>query len=136
MNHVAVIQRTYADALLTGEKSIESRLSRNRCAPFGKINPGDRIYFKQSSGPYRLRAHVQAIESFSELTPVQIRRIRKTYNGQIGAPPHYWKRKRTARYATLIWLTNIKSITTGPDIPPLNGRGWLILTPHRHSRRK
>ena len=136
MNHVAVIQRNYADAIISGEKSIESRLSRNRCPPFGLVNPGDTIYFKQSSGPYRLRARVSATESFGNLTPGEIRELRATYNGDIGAPPRYWSTKRTARYATLIWLSSVREISTGPDIPPLHGRGWLVLAPTKNPRPK
>ena len=128
MNHVAIVHREYVEAILDGSKTIEARLARVRCAPYEKIKTGDRIYIKQSSGPYRARARVEKVRFFDGLTPVRVRAIRKQYNGAIGGPESYWQSKRDARVATLVWLGEVKPITRGPRIPKMHGRGWLVLS--------
>lgn len=128
MIHVAVVHRTYVPAILDGSKTIESRLSRNRCAPWNKVSVGDTIYFKQSSGPFKARATVRRVHQFDNLTAHRIAQLRRTYNHSITGPPHYWRAKRQARFATLIWFHDIHPADSGPAIPPLHGRGWIVLT--------
>lgn len=127
MNHVAIVHREYVDAILDGSKTIEARLARVRCAPYEKIQPGDRIYIKQSSGPYRASAIATKVRYFDELTPSKVRAIRKQYNGAIGGRESYWANKRDARVATLLWLGEVKPVTLGPRIPKMHGRAWLVL---------
>lgn len=127
MNHVAVLHEPYIRAILDGSKTVESRLSKMRCAPFGAVNPGDVIYFKLSGGPFALQAVAHEIESHDDLSPNAIDRLRKRLNRHVGAPREYWRAKRSARCATFIWLRDIRPIERGPIIPALNGRGWLVL---------
>jgi hypothetical protein len=138
--HVAVVRRVYAEAMLAGAKTVESRLSINRVPPFGVIGVGDEIYFKQSSGPFRLRAVAADVVCMSGLLPSRVDALRRKFNHAIGAPRSYWDAKRTARYATLITLADVEPVNVGPDIPRLHGRAWLRLaaeprTSHTHRRR-
>lgn len=137
MNHVAVLHEPYIRAILDGSKTVESRLSKMRCAPFGAVSPGDVIYFKLSGGPFALHAVAHEIESHDDLSPGAIDQLRKRLNRHVGAPREYWRAKRDARCATFIWLREVRPIERGPIIPALNGRGWLVLPrtfsmqPHR-----
>ncbi|MFC1876837.1 hypothetical protein ACFL2E_06155, partial [Thermodesulfobacteriota bacterium] len=48
------------DKVLSGEKTIESRWSKDRRSPFGNVNVGETIYFKYSSGPVTAMANVNS----------------------------------------------------------------------------
>lgn len=126
-DHLAVVHRRYLDLILEGRKTVESRLTRVRCEPFGKIDIGDRVYFKEQSGPIRAVATVGALRSHEGLTPGAIRRLRVEHNDQILGGRDYWALKRDARYAVLIWLSDVAQTEDWTVRPRLNGRGWLCL---------
>ena len=123
--HLAVLHREYLDKIITGDKTIEMRLTRTRRAPFGKVSPGDTIYFKQSSGPIRAVARVNRVKSLSDLTPKRINELRDRLNDKIAASATTWARKRQARYGTLIWLRDVRETSEGPIVPPLFGAAWV-----------
>ncbi len=127
MIHVAVLQHPYIDMILDGTKTIESRLLRTRSAPFGRVEPGQRIFFKQSGGAYRAMASVERVEQHESLTPTAIDRLRKAHNNRICAPNEFWQSRIEARYAVLISIEEVVEIDRGPRIPPLYGRAWVCL---------
>lgn len=127
MIHVAVLIQPYLDLLVSGEKTIECRLTKDNRAPFEAIEPGERIYFKQSAGPYRAVGTAEHAAFESNLNAKRIREIERDYNHAILGEPAFWQRKRTARFASLIWLTDVEAIDHGPEIPNLQGRAWLSL---------
>jgi hypothetical protein len=49
--HLAVLVEPYLSLILEGKKTIESRFSVNRHAPFEQVGKGDIIILKKSSGP-------------------------------------------------------------------------------------
>ncbi|MCK4871258.1 MAG: ASCH domain-containing protein [Phycisphaerales bacterium] len=127
MIHIAILLRPYLDAILTGEKTIESRLTINNRAPFDRIEPGERIYFKVSSGPFLATAVADHVLFVDNLTPGKVNELRRCYNDAILGDPSFWQWKRNARYATLIWLTNPEPIHFGPSLAPQRGVAWVLL---------
>jgi len=49
--HLAVLVEPYLSLILDGKKTIESRFSINRHAPFEQVQRGDVLILKRSSGP-------------------------------------------------------------------------------------
>src|ERR1700686_1163065 len=49
--HLAVLVEPYLSLILDGKKTIESRFSTNRHAPFEQVQRGDVLILKRSSGP-------------------------------------------------------------------------------------
>ncbi len=127
MIHVAVLRPRYARLVLSGAKTIESRLAQSRRAPFGAIAAGDRVYFKVSAGPFIARARAAKVMFHEELTPSFVRALKRDHNHAILADPEYWRQKVSARFATLVWLEEVSGVSVGPLFPPLCGRGWLTL---------
>lgn len=127
MIHVAVLLKPYLDLILEGTKTIECRLTQQALAPFEQIDPGERIYFKQSSGPYRAMAVADEVLFECDLTPNRVRDLERDYNEFIRGEKHFWQLKRNSRFLTLIWLREVQPIEVGPDIPPLQGRAWAVL---------
>lgn len=128
--HLAIVRSAYLDALLRGHKTIEARLSRLRCDPFGRIRAGERIYFKRVSGPVRATALAHRVEMFANLRPIDVLRLRGVYNDRIRADAAFWAGRATARYATLVFLCGVEPVDFGPDAPARpagSRRAWIVL---------
>ncbi len=59
--HVAILYKRYIDLILAGRKTVESRLTKGLIEPYGRIEPGDRIWFKVTSGPFMATAIADAV---------------------------------------------------------------------------
>ena len=127
MIHVAVLLKPYLDLILAGEKAIECRLTRQPRAPYEQIEPGERIWFKQSAGPWGATAVAEHVLFEANLTPRKIKELQRNYNHQIRGDQQFWDWKADSRYCTLIWLTDVKPTQVGPRIGPLQGQAWLVL---------
>ncbi len=125
MIHIAVLLKPYLDLVLAGEKTVECRMTRQARAPYQAIEPGDRIYLKQSAGPYRGVAVADHVLFECDLTPKRVREICRDYNSMICGTEEVWQEKLHSRYITLIWLRDVQPIDTGPAIRPLQGAAWM-----------
>jgi ASC-1-like (ASCH) protein len=127
MIHIAVLLKPYLDMILSGRKTVECRLTRQARDPYENIEPGERIYFKQSAGPYAATAVVEHVMFENDLSPRRVSEIRRDYNDLICGDSHYWNWKRDSRFCTLIWLKDVQPTDNGPQIRPLQGVAWLTL---------
>ena len=50
--HVAVMTEPYFSLVLAGKKTMESRFSQRKIAPWGKVAAGDTVILKKSGGGY------------------------------------------------------------------------------------
>jgi len=116
MDHVAIMKKSWKliPKILNGRKKIESRWGINRCAPWGKVKAGDKIYFKNSGEPVTTVAVVSKIKEFENLNPKKVKEIFEKYGGNDGISINNlksivkWAKKK--RYCTLIYLKNPKEI--------------------------
>jgi len=127
MIHVAILLRRYLNEVASGRKSIECRLTRTARAPFEQIEAGERIYFKESSGPFALTAVADHVLFAAKLTPSRVMKMKRVYNHEIRGDDQFWRMKRNSRYVSLIWLRDVEPIRFGPTIRPLQGVAWLKL---------
>jgi ASC-1-like (ASCH) protein len=127
MIHVAVLLKQYLDLVLSGRKTVECRLTRQARDPYERIEAGERIYFKQSSGPYGATAVVDHVIFEEGLTPKRVQEIRRDYNDEICGEPAFWNAKRQSSFCSLVWLKDVQAIDNGPKIRPLQGVAWLCL---------
>jgi len=138
MHHVAILHGQYVDAILSGEKTIESRLSVVRAAPFGKVHPGDMIHFKRSGGGFAATAHVSGVMSFEDLRPADVRMLAKRYGAQVAAPDSYWAERIESRFATFLLLSGVKPSAAVPvGFAPTPGArsAWYVLDRAIEARR-
>jgi len=127
MIHVAVLLPQYLDMILAGTKTVECRLTKQARDPFERIEPGERIYFKQSAGEFAATAIADHVMFESDLTPKRVKELKRDYNDLIGGEDRFWNWKRDSNYVTLIWLRDVQPIDNGPLIRPLQGVAWLCL---------
>lgn len=123
--HLAIFSEPFLSMVLSGEKTIESRFSRNRCAPCGEIGDGDIILLKEVAGP--ICGLVLARRTWCyDLTCEPIDRIRSRFGAGIGADDAFWSSRSDALYATLIELDTPASIAP-VSCEKRDRRGWVSL---------
>lgn len=131
--HLAVLARPFLGPLLDGIKTIESRFSRVRHAPYGVLRPGDIVAVKQPGGPVAGAFQAGQVRSY-QLTPGLINKIRAHFGKQIHArEDKFWDDRAGSRYAT---LADVMHPRTLPGFPfsKRDRRGWAVLTdPKRQS---
>lgn len=131
MRHVAIIHPEYLELILGGRKRVEVRLSRNRCTPFGRVAPGDLVYFKARSGGFGARATVDGVDEFEDLTPLLVAMVFRRYNALACGDAACWLSKQHARFGTIVHLASVRSTARGPeyrDAPGFSPRSsWIEL---------
>ena len=125
--HLAILKKHYLDAIVDGRKPIESRFTKTNRVPFGRIQAGDKIFLKQSSGPVRAIAIVKRIKQFSDLTVQRITKLKEKYNHEILGADEYWQIKADCKYGVLVWLRDIETIEP-TWINKKDRRAWVLLT--------
>lgn len=124
--HLVILKGQYVEAILQGDKKVESRFTKTRREPFGKISSGDELYLKVSSGDVCGIAEVKKVEEWDSLTPQSVRKLRTKYGSLIGGDADYWKEKEKSRYGVLIWLKNVRTIAKR-TIQKTDRRAWVVL---------
>lgn len=126
MKHIVILRQPYFNMVVSGEKTIESRFSMHKVAPYGKVSIGDEILLKETGKDVTATAKVKDVKYF-ELTPEIVEEIRIQYGKQIGTDRFEdWESSLQKRYCSLIWLTNVKQIEP-IKVERSNGAGWLIV---------
>jgi ASC-1-like (ASCH) protein len=131
MDHVAIMQKEPLELLLAGKKTVESRWSVHRSAPWGKVHVGDRIYFKRSSGLVEARAVVSRMLEYPDVTKSDALRIAEEFGNSIGIDKQslsrWWHPRK--KYCSLYFLDDIQRVV--PFAIDKNGyaasSGWLVV---------
>ncbi len=129
--HLAILKQPYLDAILDGSKIVESRLTRTRREPFGRIGVGDKIFFKVSSGAVCAVGTVADIKNFSDLTPEKVISLKEKYNHLILGEEDYWLSKADSQFAVLVWLKDVGAIDP-IRISKKDWRAWVVLTEEKN----
>ncbi len=131
MNHIAIMQKSWGltQKIVTGQKTIESRWYNAKYAPWGRTSPGDTIYFKNTGEPITIKADVEKVRYFSDLTPARVQTILAAYGKDIGIEeadiPTFFEKFKHKRYCILIYLEHAQ------PVPPfeINKQGFGTMSP-------
>jgi ASC-1-like (ASCH) protein len=116
MDHVAIMKKSWGltEKILDGRKKIESRWYMSKCRPWNGIISGDRVYFKNSGEPVRLRTEVSRILQFDNLTPGRVRSLLGKYGEADGLEAKdtadFFHKFRNKKYCILVFLKNPRRI--------------------------
>ncbi len=130
-SHLVILKKPYLDAILDGSKTVESRLMKSRIQPFGCIESGDKLFFKQSSGPVCAIATAGAVKSFENLTPAKVAEIKSKYNQHILGSDEYWQSKSDSVFCVLTRIESVKPIDH-IWIKKKDWRAWVVLTKEKN----
>lgn len=124
--HLAILVNPYLQLLLDGQKTIESRFSVQRRAPFDQVVEGDVILLKRSGGPI-LGIGIVAEACFYQVTPEVLKDIQAKYSEALGVrEPSFWAARAQARFATLLRLEQVAAIMP-LSYHKRDQRAWVIL---------
>lgn len=79
--HIAIMRKSWGltPKILTGEKTVESRWYKNRYKPWGQIEAGETVYFKDSGEPVTLKTTVGKVLQFDGLTSKKVKELLNKY---------------------------------------------------------
>lgn len=124
--HLVILKKAYLDLVLSGEKTIESRLTRAKTAAFGRVQVGDTLFLKASGGPVGATAAVAEVKYYPNLTRSQIVRIRQRYGREIGGSDAIWEALMDRKCGFLVWLADVRPIEP-VRIEKKDCRAWVVL---------
>jgi len=128
MKHLAIFNDVNViEKILRGEKIIESRFSRHKDLPYGKIKKGDEIYMKESGGKIKGRVLVDNVLFYGDLSPEKIGTLRKEYSNEILADDDFWESYAKSKYVSLIFLKNPERFVSAIKFKKHDRRGWMII---------
>lgn len=126
--HLAIFTGEGGQLILEGKKTIESRLSRVKIAPFGVISSGDLVYIKPSGEDIIGQFKVKKVIFYDGLEAGDVREVKDKYGREIAAGDDYWEAHEAAKYATLIFIGQSSRFITSPIKPSKKDlRGWVVL---------
>lgn len=114
--HVAIIAPVFADRILSGRKTIECRLTKVRGPAFESVHAGDLVHFREAGGGFRVTATVAGALHIRSLTARSLRAIRDLFGAEIAADESFWRSRMGAKFASLVWLADIRA---NPESPAL-----------------
>jgi len=124
--HVAVFVEPYLGYLLDGTKTVESRFSINRCAPFGQAQEGDLILVKRSGGGVVAVCEI-ASKWYYELDRSAWAVIKERFAAPLAIrDPSFWEARKDACYASLFKVRHLRAIDPLP-FEKRDRRGWVVL---------
>lgn len=124
--HVAILKPHFVPLILAGRKTVESRLYRTPMPPIGCAHVGERVYLKESAGPFRAVARIAAVKEYHDLTPTKIDELAARYNRWVCGDEAYWRSKRDSRFASFIRLVDVQPIDAGPRYTK-SMRAWHVV---------
>ncbi|TSC86378.1 MAG: hypothetical protein G01um10147_901 [Microgenomates group bacterium Gr01-1014_7] len=125
---MAIFKGSGGELILTGAKTIESRFSKAKIAPFGRINRGDLVYIKPAGKDIIGQFRVNKVIFFDGLDLSDLSNLRNLYESEIAMGEEYWKEKDDSRVGTLIFIGESSRFLTAPlKIPKKDLRGWVVL---------
>lgn len=125
--HLGIFREPYLDFIATGSKTIESRFSKNRIAPYDAVREGDILLLK---GVGKGISGVCIVDKvwFYRLLPGSIEEIRESFGREIcPAEADFWENRANSEYCSLIWVSHYAPVTEFA-IPKRDRRGWVVLT--------
>ena len=126
--HLGIFVEPYLQYILDGRKTIESRFSTRRLAPYQHVGPGDVLLLKQTAGPIVGLCQIAHVW-FYQLDPHSWQTIRTSFAQALCAQdPEFWTDRAHASFATLMHIRDVQAI------PPItyqkrDRRGWVVLRP-------
>lgn len=124
--HLAVFVEPYLRYLLEGRKTVESRFSAHRIAPYQTASVGDVILLKRTGGPIVGLCRIAAVW-FYRLDPSTWASIKGRFTEALCAQdPMFWHQRASASYASLMRVSDVRAIEP-INHPKRDRRGWVIL---------
>lgn len=121
--HLAVLVEPWLGWLIAGDKTVESRWSVRRGAPYGKVANRDVLLLKASSGPVVGIAEMARAWYF-DLAETPLVTIRRRFGKAIAGDEEFWESVQDARYVSLFEIAEPRRLEP-IECPKRDRRGWV-----------
>lgn len=125
--HLGVFNEPYLTYMLEDKKTIESRFSKKRIAPYNKISKDDIVIVKKSSSNVVAYFTIKDI-IFYDLSITPISEIKAKYSQELCVNDDFWELKKDSKYATLIFIDELIKLNPFP-IKKKGMQTWIKLKP-------
>jgi len=131
--HLAIMNKATVEAILNGIKTIETRFSQHKIAPFGVVSVGDLVYLKPPGEEIIGQFRVKKVFYFEGLTDKDMEKIFQDYGSKISVgckeeDEKYFSDKKSSTYGTLIFIGDSERFITSPiKVKKSDQRGWVVL---------
>ena len=131
--HLAIFTLSVAEQILAGEKTIETRFSQHKVAPFGQVEVGDLVFIKPVGQDLAGQFWVEKVISFQGLNTDDWKLIKENYGQKLSLgskeeDEKFFKEKAEANFGTLIFIGRVERFLTSPiKIEKKDRRGWIVL---------
>lgn len=125
--HLAVFAEPYLGYVLDGRKTVESRFTIHRIAPFGNVQGGDIVLVKAAGGPILGICRVAGVWYY-KMNVGAWEEIQQRFGDAlcIDDAESFVKARRRAVFGTLLKLTDVRTIEA-IDTSKRDRRGWVVL---------
>ena len=128
--HLAIFVEPYLSYVLDGSKTFESRFSKNRCPPYGRVKPGDFLLLKRSGGRIVGICRVAHVWFF-ELDAAKWQEIRTRFaKGLCAQDEGFWKAREGAAFASIMKIIDVRPLEPF-SCEKQDRRGWVVLNEQR-----
>jgi len=136
VNHLAIYNtKAYGDdyiaLMLQGSKTIDSKFSYRKTAPYQRLQPGDVIYLKESSGPIRGRVFVTQVVHDVLETPDEVLSYLAPQYKALGIKNEahlmkVWEAQAEKRYVCQWHMDNPQVLHEPANIIKRDMRSWVV----------
>lgn len=124
--HLGIFSQPFLKLMLDGKKTIDSRFSKNKIAPFDKISKYDVVIVKESSKKIVALFTVKEVLQFT-MKDTSLQSLKEKYNSKILADNEFWNNKeKTSNYATLIKIEELIKLKPFA-INKVGMQSWIVL---------
>ncbi len=126
MKHLAIFTKGSTDNIFRCKKTIDIRLSKRAIAPYQKIKRGDIILIKESGELVLGEARAENVLFFNNLNQEKLDSLKNRYQESSRTSNQFWERHRSARFCSIIFLTNVKRYLSPVSVDKRDRSGWKI----------
>ena len=132
-SHLAIFSERSIKQILDGKKTIETRFSQKRIAPFGQIGIGDLVYIKPPGKEIVGQFKVKKVISIEGLDNTDLEGIKSKYGslvsiGEQTLDKKFFESHKNARYGSIIFIGSVEEFIVAPiKISKSDLRGWMVL---------
>jgi hypothetical protein len=123
--HLAVCIEPFLRYILDGQKTIESRFSSMKCAPYQSCKLGDVVLLKKAGGPVVGICQIASVR-FYQLGENSWREIKSFASEICAEDPTFWEAREAASFATLMRIKHVQAINP-IKVEKRDRRGWVVL---------
>ena len=129
--HLAILLEPYLKYILDGTKTVESRFSKNRIAPYNMVQSGDVVLLKRAAAKSISGVCIVSKVWFYQLDSDTWSQIRDGFSIALRAEdPAFWEQRKAAQFATLMRIAEVYPLPP-IEVPKRDRRGWVTLCARR-----